>query len=147
MDFADDALGNFEAILKQTDFAEELHILQVGSWQFLRRKQMLLELKGVYAGLWHRALCRSFPDHADEIFHLFLERHAAAHPDRKGAQFRERAAQYKDMFSITGDQNFSMVSEHLLSFSNTNEQERKSIALRLTLSLRSTYTMIFDRLI
>ena len=144
---APEVVENFVAILDGSDFAEELRILGVGKWNFLRRKQMVGELEGAYTGLWYLALCRSFPQHADAIFDLLMERHAVRHPDRVGAHYRERAAQYRDMFGLAGDQNFSMVSEHLLSFQHGDSQKRKAQSLRLALCLRSTYTMIFDRLV
>ena len=59
------ALDNFAALLDDADFTAELELVGVGRFQFLRRRQMCLELRGLYMALWRLALSRSFPNDAD----------------------------------------------------------------------------------
>lgn len=140
-------LGNFDALLGDVNFTHELKLLGVGRLDFLRRRQMLLELRGLYIGLWYLALRRSFPDTVEEIFAAYLQHHAEQHPDKRGRQLRERASQYKDMLRSAGDQDFTTVSRHILSFYHKDEETLKALSLRLALSFRATYTFLFDRLL
>lgn len=142
----EEVLDNFEALLLGTDFSNELAMLRVGRFSVMRR-QMLRELRGLFAGLWHLALTRSFPDRAGELFDLFLERHAIRFPGKEEEKFRQRARQYKEMLLGAGDKDFTAVSRHLLSFVRQDEAGFKAMSLRMALHLRSTYTFIFERLI
>lgn len=140
-------LGNFDALLGDVNFTRELRMLGVGRLNFLRRRQMLLELRGLYMGLWYLALCRSFPDTAAEIFAAYLEHHAKRHNDKKGRLLRERASQYRDMLHSAGDQDFTAVSRHILSFYQKDEATLKTLSLRLALNFRAIYSFLFDRLL
>ena len=140
-------LANFDALYGNVEFGQELRLLGVGRLDFVRRKQMLLELRGLYVGLWYLALCRSFPEHAQGIFKAYLERHAKRHKGKRAEQLRQRAEQYKDMLHSAGDQDFTTVSRHILSFRSRDEAELKALSLRLALNFRATYSFLFDRLL
>lgn len=146
-DTVEHVLENFDALLGDVNFTRELQMLGVGRLDFLRRRQMLLELRGLYIGLWYLALRRSFPGRAEEIFSAYLKHHAELRPDKKSRQLRERAAQYKDMLHSAGDQDFTTVSRHILSFYHKDEETLKALSLRLALRFRATYTFLFDRLL
>lgn len=108
---------------------------------------MLLELRGLYMGLWYLGLTRSFPERAEELFELYMQHHAELSPRKEDEQLRQRGRQYKDMLSGTGDKDFTAVSRHLLSFMHRDEDALKTMSLRMALLLRSSYTFIFERLI
>ncbi len=141
------ALENFQALLDDADFSLELELLGIRRMQFMRRRQMLRELRGLYAALWRLALGRSFPEDAENIFSAFLYQYLEAHPDKQGRQTCERARQYWAMLEPTGDADFSSVARHLTSFSAQPEKETKAVTLRLALHIRKLYRFIFDRLI
>lgn len=143
----DEVLDNFDALLRGVDFSKELAMLGVGRLNFMRRRQMIVELRGLYMGLWHLALLRSFPERAGEIFDMFLERHSVRFHGEDDKKFRRRAGEYKDMLGGAGDKDFTGVSRHLLSFSHLDETRLKAASLRMALHLRVTYTFIFERLI
>ena len=143
----EDILNNFDALLHDVDFSKELRLLGIGAFNILQRKQMLLELYGIYMGLWSLALRRSFPHDEHEIFRAFMERHAQRHPDRRSAQLRQRGQQYRDLLLSAGDQDFTVVSRHLLTFTQRDDATVKALSLRMALLLRATYTFIFERLI
>ena len=143
----EEVLANFDALLGDVDFARELHLLNIKRLDFMRRKAMLLELRGLYMGLWYLALCRSFPDTAEDIFAAYLVRHAERHRGKKAEALRQRAQQYKDMLHSAGDQDFTGVSRHILSFHARSEEELKALTLRLALNFRATYTFLFERLL
>ena len=141
------ALDNFAALFADADFTVELDYLGIGRMQFLRCRQMLLELRGLYMALWRLALARSFPQDAGQMFDTFLLEHKAAHKDRISAQVLVRAREYWGMLEPMGDKDFSEVARHLTSFFARTDQGNKSVNLKLVLHIRKAYKFIFDRLI
>lgn len=141
------ALANFAALLDDIDFAAELELLGITRLQFMRRKQMLLELRGLYAALWRLALGRSFPQDADLMFAIFLRRYGQSHVGKGASQIVERARQYWGMLEPAGDGDFSDIARHLVSFLEREEKDRRPLTLKLALHIRSAYRFIFERLI
>lgn len=141
------ALDNFAALLDDVDFSAELALLGIGRLQFLRRRQMLVELRGLYIALWRLALGRSFPNDADTMLSVFLHRYLMTNNDKLARATAERGRQYWGMLEPIGDSNFTIIAEHLISFSTRDEKERPALILELALDIRSIYRTIFDKLI
>lgn len=146
-DVIDEALANFAALIDDLDFGMELELMGIGRLQFLRRRQMQTELKGLYMALWRLALSRSFPGHADAMFATFLTTYAHTHPGKQAAAIVERAEEYWGMLAPTGDADFNDAARHLLSFLNPSDKDLTALNLRLALNIRSAYRFIFERLI
>lgn len=144
---AREALENFAALLDGADFTAELELMGIGRMQFMRRRQMLVEWRGLYMALWRLALASSFPQDAERMFAAFLRSYDAAHPDKLSARIMERARQYWGMLQPKGDTDFSDVARHLCSFSVQDEKQARNLTLRLVLHIRKIYRIIFDRLI
>ena len=142
-----EALENFAALLDDADFTAELELMGIGRMQFMRRRQMLVEWRGLYMALWRLALASSFPQEAERMFATFLRSYHAAHPDKLGSRIMERAQEYWGMLQPKGDADFSDVARHLGSFSVQDEKQARSLTLRLVLHIRRAYKIIFDRLI
>ena len=142
----DDVIDNFEALLADAEFSQEIRALHLGWFDFVRKRLLLDELRTVYVALWFLALQRSFPTAASFIVSRFLARHTNKMPSLRATQFKERATQYKDMLVSNGDQDFTSVARHLISFTKAHESTLKADVLRLALQLRSCYTFIFQRL-
>lgn len=142
-----EALDNFAALLDGVDFDAEMEILGIGRFQFMRRRQMKVELRGLYMALWRLALQSSFPEDCEAMFREFLTRYGQTHPGRLPAQAIERASQYWGMLQPLGDRDFSCVGEHLASFGLQDSKEGRRQTLRLVLHVRKAYRFIFDRLI
>jgi hypothetical protein len=144
----DEVIANFQAVMAGTDFSLQLRQLGIGAMQITRRKNMTLEFKGVFIGLWRLALARSFPDDGEEIFGNYL---ALCLKDAKKSgttqQLVERARQYADMLLHLGDTDFSEASRHLASFLPLSDAARKKVTLKLALDLRRMYNFIFQRMI
>lgn len=145
--FESRALEKFTLFLEETDFALDLELLGIGRLQFMRRRQMLVELRGLYMGLWRLALDSSFPQDADDIFAAFLQRYQLTHPDKVSQQVLERAQGYWGMLQAKGLTDFSDIARHLWSFSEQEEKDKRAMTLRLVLHFRTVYKMIFDGLI
>lgn len=144
---AREALENFAALLDGADFTAELELMGIGRMQFMRRRQMLVEWRGLYMALWRLALDSSFPQDAERMFTAFLHSYHAAHPDKVSSRIMERAREYWGMLQPRGDADFSDVARHLCSFSVRDEKQARSLTLRLVLHIRKAYKIIFDRLI
>ncbi|WP_165072147.1 hypothetical protein [Desulfovibrio sp. ZJ200] len=144
---AQEALENFAALLEDADFTSELELMGIGRMQFLRRRQMLVEWRGLYMALWRLALASSFPQDAEDIFETFLRSYQATHPDKVSARIMERAREYWGMLQPKGNSDFSDLARHLGSFSSQDEKQARSLTLRLVLHIRKAYRIIFDRLI
>jgi hypothetical protein len=144
----EEVIANFQALVESWDFNAELARLGIGAMQIMRRKQMLLEFKGLFAGLWRLALTRSFPEDGRQIFESYL-RQCLSGPKsgKKAQQLVERSRQYAEMLSLRGDTDFSEISRHLTSFLNLPESSRKSATLKLALDIRQMYNFIFERMI
>jgi len=144
----EEVIANFQALIDSWDFSAELRQLGIGSMQIIRRKQMLLEFNGLFAGLWRLALSRSFPEDGQQIFEGYLKGCLNKPKSGKKAQLLvERSRQYADMIAMRGDTDFSEVSRHLTSFLPLPESARKSATLKLALDIRQMYNRIFELMI
>lgn len=143
----EDVIENFLALLRDANFSQELAILKVGKFQFLRRRQLQLEFRALYIALWRLALARSFPTDGEDIFEAFYSGYASKHKDIATQRLLTRGRQYADILLAEGDKNYTSISLHILSFGTFDEKDRKAMSLRLALSIRQLYTFIFDRLI
>ncbi len=130
---AQEALENFAALLEDADFTSELELMGIGRMQFLRRRQMLVEWRGLYMALWRLALASSFPQDAEDIFETFLRSYQAAHPDKVSARIIERAREYWGMLQPKGNSDFSDLARHLGSFSSQDEKQARSLTQGFTL--------------
>lgn len=146
-ELAQEAIDNFAALLDGVDFEAEMELMGIGRFQFMRRRQMKVELRGLYMALWRLALQSSFPQDCEKMFRIFLESYAQSHPGRLPAQAIERATQYWGMLQPRGASDFSCLGEHLSSFAELDEADSRRQALKLVLHLRKAYRFIFERLI
>lgn len=144
----EEVIANFQALIDSWNFNTELRRLGIGAMQIMRRKQMLLEFQGLFAGLWRLALTRSFPEDGEHIFEGYLAR-CASNPKnaRRASQLVERSRQYAEMLAQRGDTNFSEVSRHLASFLKLPESAHNRVTLQLALNIRQMYNCIFERMI
>lgn len=144
---AQEAIDNFSALLDGVDFEAEMELMGIGRFQFMRRRQMKVELRGLYMALWRLALQSSFPQDCEEMFRRFLDSYARSHPGRVPAQAIERATQYWGMLQPRGDSDFSFLGGHLASFAAQDDSGARRQALKLALHIRKAYRFIFDRMI
>lgn len=146
-EFAQEAVDNFLILLDDLDYNIYYEILGIGRFQFLRQRQMFIELKSLHIALWRLAISSSFPNYDAKMFTDFLEAYSVKHPGKVDAQIVQRAPQYWGMISPIGDSDFSGISRHLISFFPPREKDLKAITLKLALRLHVSYRFIFDRLI
>lgn len=141
------AIDNFSALIDDMDYDYLLEHMNIGRMQFMLRKQMRTELRGLFIALWRLALGRSFPTVGDMMLAAFLQRYRSAYPGKAGSQTVERAKEYWGMIQPVGDQNFNVVAQHLTSFLLKDEKQVRPLTLKLALAIRRSYCFIFERLI
>jgi hypothetical protein len=144
----EEVIANFLALIDSWDFGAELRRFGIGPMHIMRRRRMLLEFRGLFAGLWRLALTRSFPDDGQQIFEGYLEAAVIrAKNGEKAQRHVERARYYAKMLAVRGDTDFSEVSRHLASLVRLPEADHKSVTLKLALDIRQMYNFIFERMI
>ena len=145
-----EVLERFSSMLGNVDFETQLDTLNIGRFQFSRKKAALNELKAMYVGLWKLALNRSFPGQSTEIFEKFLDPEAikSKSKKRKAEEFRSLCHEYIKTLEVEGDTNFInvaiLICQHL---GRTRQEDLRRISLQLPLDMRSMYHHIFERLI
>ena len=145
-----EVLDRFSSMLGNMDFETQLDTLNIGKFQFSRKKDALNELKAMYVGLWKLALNRSFPDDSTEILEKFLDPDAikGKSKKRKAEEFRSLCHEYTKTLEVEGDTNFInvaiLICQHL---GRTRQEDLLRISLQLALDMRSMYHNIFERLI
>ncbi len=143
----EEIVDNFVKLLEGADFSQELRCLKVGRFNMLLRRNMFLELKATYAGLWALALERSFPETGKDIFDIFVQSYTASMSSSDRMSMQNKINDYRDMALNHGDKDFSHISKHLLSFGKVPVVEMKAEVLRLSLILRQHYIFLFERLV
>ncbi len=142
-----EVVATFENLLSTVDFTQELKMFKVGRFDRSLRKTLLKEFESTYIGLWSLALERSFPESANDIFNMFLEKYAQKDSAKSKNNTAEAIRAYREMMHTVGDKDFSKVSIHLLSFGKVEDATLKAETLRLSLLLRNHYEFIFQRLV
>jgi hypothetical protein len=144
----DEVVDNFNALLEQTDFEQELAMSGIKRMRFVTRRRMKAEWLAIYIALWRLALDRSFPADGDAIFKTFIEhRIGKIKQARKAELFISHIMEYVEMFRLKGNNDFSLPAEHLTAKLMLSEQEAQSVRMKMILRLRELYKLIFDRLI
>lgn len=147
-DVVEEALANFAVLIDDIGYEACLDLMGIGRLQFLRRRQMKIEILGLRMALWRLALARSFPTRAEGMFREFLKRYAESHPDKNSREATKRGLQYWGMLEPGGDSDFQAVARHLASFNEQKPEDgSRALILRLALAIRGDYKFIFDRLI
>lgn len=146
-EYAQEALSNFLILLDDLDYNIYYEILDLGRFQFLRRRQIFIEMKSLHIALWRLAISHSFPAEGEKMFSAFLDAYARTHQGKTDMQIVQRAPQYWGMIAPVGDSDFSYVSRHIISFFPRREKDLKAITLKLALRLHTSYRFIFDRVI
>ncbi len=143
----EEVVATFESLLSAVDFTKELRMFNVKIFDRSLRNTLLKEFEATYVGLWSLALERSFPQSANDIFDCFLEKYTQKKSSKNKDSIIKKLRAYREMMHSVGDQDFSQVSLHLLSFGEVKEGTLKAETLRLSLILRNHYEFIFQRLV
>jgi hypothetical protein len=143
----EEVVNNFQVLLGNMDFEQELALLGVGQARFLMRRKLKAEWQTLVIALWRLALERSFPHDGQIIFDTFLERRTAGLSANQMDSFTVRVRTYVESVQSHGDADFTPTGERLLSVLKPATAAAPALQLRVALRIRTLYTLIFDRLI
>lgn len=142
------ALENFSALLHSMDFGDEMTMLGVNRLFYWKRRRLKIEFVAMTMGLWRLALERSFPHYWNVMFNSFLKRKLEALDDpNKAAHLEKTIHHYLEILEKKREADFTEVGAHLVNLLKLPEPKAAPLRLRLTLHIRSLYTLVFDRLI
>ena len=139
---------NYLALLESIHDEDALHILELRHWwQFRSRHRMKQELQFLYAGLWHLALHRSFPQDYEAIFAVWEERTAQHMSRSRRAAWSKRLHHYVAFMDRYGDRDFRALSRHITAQVYTEKAQIKRVAFGMALHIRRIYTFLFEHLV
>ncbi len=142
-----EVVANFQALLDDVDFSQELEIFRLKFYNRVMRKKLTEDLKAIYIGLWALALQTSFPQTYEAFFHFFMEDYLLQFNSLERNIAKNKIYSYREMILRSDVRDFNHISQHLLSFVEQNRSTYKADTLRLSLYLRTHYTFIFQRLV
>lgn len=143
----EEAINNFAVLIDDYDYNGIINLMGIGKLQFLLRKQMMVELRGLRMALWRLAITRPFPYDANQIFENFLNQYELSHTDKRSKESIIRAQEYWGMLQSAGDADFRGVARHLISFLHHDKAEDKALSLKLALFIRQDYIFIFEHIL
>ncbi len=145
---ADEVIQHFLGLYASLDFEAEMSGLALGFPRFIRRKRALREFRALSIALWGLALEKSFPDDAEAFFAAFLETTPfLADKGGEGARMRTRVNIYVDLLKEKKDANFRPVAAYVAEILASSRKNVPHLTMKLSLSIRNLYTLIFNRLV
>ncbi|MEZ6852543.1 hypothetical protein [Halodesulfovibrio aestuarii] len=143
-----DLFDNFDALLDTYDVNDELTVFELGKFHFLRKKKAKHELTALFYALWKLALKQSFPDDYELYFSNYCEAKKLKMDAAGNATMLYRSIEvFNTLLAEHGITNFSNVADFLTDELVNDSERREYITLKLALSIRSTYNVIFQNLI
>ena len=145
---SDEVFQHFEALYLSLDFRTELADMDIGLFQVGRKKLALRELRALTIALWGIALERSFPQDAETFFLDFRKKAAFLNADTKESNLlQSRVNIYVDMLKPKKDTDFLPVAQYLTEVLAIAAPDMAHIRLKLSLTIRALYNLIFNRLV
>lgn len=145
---AEEVGRTFADLLATFDFAAEMHDLQIGRLNLVKRAKAKRLLTAISIALWHVALQKSFPNDADFFFNHFVETYPPlAGSGRRAKNLRFYVAACDALVGEKKDADFSLVAENLTDAFASQDKSRQSLQLRISLRIRALYDLIFEKLI
>lgn len=142
-----DLFENLDALLDTYDMSNELVVFELGKFHFLRKKKAKQELEALFYALWKLALKQSFPDNYEDYFSSYCKLKNLEKDSKGNATTLFRSVEvYNTLLAEHGTKNFSTVADFLADQLIKDSSRREHITLKLALSIRSTYNLIFQRL-
>ncbi|SIN90147.1 hypothetical protein [Halodesulfovibrio marinisediminis] len=143
-----DLFENFDALLGTYNISNELTVLGLGKFSFFRKKKAKHELIALFYALWKLALKQSFPKDHELYFTNYCEAKKLDKDAAGNATMLYRSVEvYNTLLAEQGTKNFSNVADFLTDQLVKDSDRREHITLKLALSIRSTYNVIFQKLI
>ena len=140
-------LQHFEEVLESLELKQQIAELGSGMNSFFTKKRSLAEFTAMGIALWKLALEKSFPKEAEAFFNEYLETSKTLGKGKKHAQMLELVNKYNELFAPKKTEDFSAISQYIADNLGSASADRKTLQLKLSLTIRKIYQFIFDHLI
>lgn len=145
---AEEVIATFTTLLGTLDFKNELQEIGIGKLHWRRKARAMRELKALSIAFWGLALQRSFPDNAEDFFAQYCATSPLlTGPSREAATLATRVNTYVDLLKEKKESDFLPVASYLAEIFALTATDTKRLQLRLSLIMRSLYTLIFKHLV
>lgn len=138
---------NFEEILKSLELKQHIAELGCGMNSFFGKGRSLAEFTAMCVALWKLALEKSLPNDAENFFAEFMATSRILGKGKKRTRMTELVNAYNKLFEARKTDNFSVISMHIADTLANADADRKTLQLRISLTIRKFYQLIFDHLI
>ncbi|MDR2050464.1 MAG: hypothetical protein LBQ63_01650 [Deltaproteobacteria bacterium] len=143
----DEVLRHFTDLLPALDLEREIAELGFGLNGIFKRRRSLDEFTSMCIAMWGLALERSFPEEAEVFFRSFLENSPTLGKGKKREESLARIMAYSALFDLRKENDFSPVARYMAGKLNPGTGDEKALLLKLSLTMRKLYKIIFDYLI
>ena len=145
----EEVVRRFAALFLSFDYEKEYALLGISRLHPHRRKRARHEFMALYISLWRLALEKSMPQDAEEISQTYLETmgEELKEDDKELRLLRQQVEVYDTLLAPTKDGDFKEISQFLLKNVFKDDKERENLALKISLAVRETYNLIFERLV
>lgn len=140
-------LHNFEELFKTFDLKQQIAELGGGMSSFFTKKRSLDEFTAMCVALWKLALENSLPNEAEEFFAEFMASSTILGNGKKRTKMIGLVHQYNVLFAPLKSGDFTVISQHMAHSLAKASADRKTLQLRISLTIRKLYQAIFDHLI
>jgi len=145
---ADEVIRQFLGLYNCLDFKAELEDIGIIRWQFLRRRKAVREFRAVSIALWGLALQKSFPNDAGDFFAALRDQAPMlGGSGKETARLHERVNAYVELLAPKKDADFSPAAVHLATLLAERAEDVPRLRVKLSLSIRNLYVLIFDKLV
>lgn len=143
-----EVIANFQALYETLDFKSELNGLGISALHIPRRRKVIREFKAIAVAFWGLALTKSFPDDAERFFSRYMETTPEiSNNSRSSNQMREKIYNYATLLKEKKDADFMPIASYFTENLDLNFEDVAKFRLKVSLRMRTLYTLIFDRLV
>lgn len=141
-------MERFDEIVDSLDLPGELAHMGISGKSVTKKANPVTEFKAVCAVLWKLALDSSYPQQAENVFMHYLLTSPRLGVTEERNMFIAKVMQYQALMAPQRTADFSPVAVFLTGALGVrlNDDDRKSFQLRLALTIRRFYQIIFDNL-
>jgi hypothetical protein len=140
-------IQRFEDVFASSDLKKELASLGHRLNSFFRRGYSLREFTALHIALWKLALESSFPGQKEEIVRVFINDSPLPGTGSKRKTLLQRVEHYDSLLLLKKHADFTPVAVYMAGCFSRDVKSRKTLQLKLSLTIRRSYQFIFDHLI
>jgi len=145
---AEEVGRTFADLLRTFDDAADMDELGISRLRCLKRALIKRHLTAIRIALWHVALGKSFPKDASTFFKHFIATHLPLSVNsRRAKKLRDLVEWYDTLVGEKKDTDFTQVADALVKALGSKHDDGRRQQLKLSLRIRSTYELIFEKLI